>query len=859
MQGNELELEPVSEGHKVRRSGYFSQFMVFINGFILTIAAFVVLLVFIGEMREDAVTLSGKGFVTNIHDQFTKISLSVNTLANYYKISPFTNDKAYIPNNDLFNRILVAYKTIQGHWTVKEIYTNDSYKAVYTSTQLFQDLAPILAEKEKQNILQSLFTSKHEFVDPETHESRFFFYAASTIRENDQNVGYVIAMVNTDALVTAFSIPSTMANIARYRIYDKATGRPVMHSSRIHDPQMLHDVRVQQVNQETHLDSGSFEVILDIVEDQYLTFIAKLPFLLLLFGGTLTIVGTLYVRNNQKQAYQLSMLNDVLADKNGALQKMVEETRNLYGALKQGEHKYRSVINAVQDILFELDVNGRIVFLNNAWEKVTGLPQDDVIGNSFFNFLNDRDVEEIRSNFNQLLNGDKASYRGHILLKVQFGEYRSTRISLSVLNEGKENNIKIIGTLTDIEDKKQAEHALKEVEKRYRAIVENAQGGIYQIALDGTLISANPAFAHILGFATVEDLKAHMPDIRVAYVSPSDRKIYEDELIRNGFVRNHEAQMRQYDGSSVWVNENARVVKDNNGKILYFEGSSEDITARKQVETEMIEAKLASDIANRAKSEFLANMSHELRTPLNAIIGFSEIIKGEALGEIQQKVYVDYAKDIYDSGSRLLSVINEILNISKIESGGRHLNESIVSLQTVSQTCIDLLATKIEKNKLEVYNKIDETAPDIVAEELAFKQIFMNLISNAIKFTPPGGRITVECECKDATSDLRISITDTGIGIDERDIPKAMSPFWQLDNAMSRSNNGTGLGLTLVDSLIRLHGGRLEMVSQKNVGTTVTLVVPARRVAIVNKNKNTDDTGVNDTSNITTLSHYQKR
>jgi len=136
------------------------------------------------------------------------------------------------------------------------------------------------------------------------------------------------------------------------------------------------------------------------------------------------------------------------------------------------------------------------------------LPQDDVIGNSFFNFLNDRDVEEIRSNFNQLLNGDKASYRGHILLKVQFGEYRSTRISLSVLNEGKENNIKIIGTLTDIEDKKQAEHALKEVEKRYRAIVENAQGGIYQIALDGTLISANPAFAHILGFATVEDLKA---------------------------------------------------------------------------------------------------------------------------------------------------------------------------------------------------------------------------------------------------------------------------------------------------------------------------------------------------------------
>lgn len=851
-QGDELELEPADEGHKMRRSGRFSQFMVFINGFILTITAFITLVVFIGQMREDAVMNASKGFGANVENQFTKISLTVDTLANYYKISPFTNDSAYVPNNDLFNRILIAYKTLQGNWTVKEIYKDQSYVVNHPATELFREVVPILAKGQAAN----LFTSDRSYIDPTTKGSIFPFYAAAVIEDKGKPVGYVVALVNKDALVRSFQSDNSAANIARYRIYEKATGRPIMHGALVDDPQILHNARIEQVNAETRLESSNFEIILDVVEDQYFTFIGKLPFLLLLFGGTLTVVGTLYVRNNQRQSQQLSIMNGALADKNEALKKTVDETRNLYGALRRSENKYRSVINAVQDILFELDANGRIVFLNTAWEKVTGLRHDDAMGEDFFGFLKDDDQDEARLNFNQLLRGDKVFYRGYARLRIQSGGYRSVQIVFSALKEDKEEGVKVIGTLTDIEDKQQAERALDEVEKRYRTIVENAAGGIYQVTPNGVLMSANPAFAHILGFASVEDLQSRLPDIRMAYASPQDRKIYETELMRAGFVRNHETQVRKHDGSLIWINENARVVTDNHGEIQYFEGSIEDITARKQAEIEMMEAKLNSDLANRAKSEFLANMSHELRTPLNAIIGFSEIIKGEALGEIQQKAYIDYAKDIYDSGSRLLTVINEILGISKIEAGGRQLNESIVSLKTVSQTCIDLLAAKIESNKLEIYNKIDETVPDIVAEELAFKQIFMNLMSNAIKFTPPGGRITLECEYKGADSDLRISITDTGVGIEEHDIPKALSPFGQLDNALSRSNNGTGLGLTLVDSLIRLHGGKLEMISQKGIGTTVTLVVPSRRVAVANKNKNK---GADGAGNVTTLSNYQKR
>jgi signal transduction histidine kinase len=263
---------------------------------------------------------------------------------------------------------------------------------------------------------------------------------------------------------------------------------------------------------------------------------------------------------------------------------------------------------------------------------------------------------------------------------------------------------------------------------------------------------------------------------------------------------------------------------------------------------------LNSDLASRAKSEFLANMSHELRTPLNAIIGFSEIIKGEALGAIENKNYVDYAKDIYDSGGRLLNVINEILGISKIEAGDRQLSESIVNVGSVIDTCQNLLASKIESHSLDVNNMVDDNTPSIVAEELAFKQIFMNLLSNAIKFTPPNGKITISSEYEDG-GDLRLSITDTGVGMDEADIPKAMSPFGQLDNSLSRANAGTGLGLTLVSSLVHLHGGRMEMISQKGIGTTVTIIVPSKRVAVQKKKSDVDVSA----GNVASLRDYKNK
>jgi signal transduction histidine kinase len=250
---------------------------------------------------------------------------------------------------------------------------------------------------------------------------------------------------------------------------------------------------------------------------------------------------------------------------------------------------------------------------------------------------------------------------------------------------------------------------------------------------------------------------------------------------------------------------------------------------RKQAEIALREAKIRSDLANRAKSEFLANMSHELRTPLNAIIGFSEILFRESFGPIGQEPYKEYSRDIYDSGKKLLKVINEILDISRIEAGERRLNESLVSVSPIVESCLKLLEHKANASNLTVTNLLPEL-PNVIGEELAIKQVMLNLVSNAIKFTPHGGRVTISGEV-DREGAMRISVTDTGVGLDEHEIEKALSPFGQLNSELSRDNAGTGLGLTLVNALMRLHDGKIELFSKKGIGTTATIVFPAERVA----------------------------
>jgi PAS domain S-box-containing protein len=370
--------------------------------------------------------------------------------------------------------------------------------------------------------------------------------------------------------------------------------------------------------------------------------------------------------------------------------------------------------------------------------------------------------------------------------------------------------------------------ALRESERRYRAIFENADIGIFHIGADGKWTSANPTAAAILGYDNAAALLVAQPDINgLLFVEGTQRDQWLDNIRTH---RRHagEAEVYTRDNNIVWISLSGHEAVGDDGT-RGFECTMYDITERKQAEVALMRAKEQADFANRSKSEFLANMSHELRTPLNAIIGFAEIIKDQMFGLVGQPQYVEYSKDIYDSGQHLLSLINDILDMSKIEAGKRMLAEVTLNIDSIVQSVMRLVAARAKEGKVRLNTHIAQGFPSLRGEEKAMKQILTNLLTNAVKFTPEGGSVTLSTMI-DEDGSMSISVIDSGIGIAPDDIAVALAPFGQIESALSRKHQGTGLGLPLTKALVELHGGTLNLKSQLGSGTTITLIFPAARV-----------------------------
>jgi signal transduction histidine kinase len=255
-----------------------------------------------------------------------------------------------------------------------------------------------------------------------------------------------------------------------------------------------------------------------------------------------------------------------------------------------------------------------------------------------------------------------------------------------------------------------------------------------------------------------------------------------------------------------------------------------DITSRKRVEADLRRAKEEAELASRSKTEFLANMSHELRTPLNAIIGFAEILGAEIFGPLGDKRYAGYAVDIRDSGEHLLKLINDVLDVSKIEFGKVELQEESTDAAGVIESCVRLMRDRAEEAELTLSAELPLDLPFVHADARRLKQNLLNLLSNAVKFTEAGGRIVVRAIDEGEGQGFAISVSDTGIGIATNDLDKAMRPFGQIDSRMTRKYQGTGLGLPLTKSMIELHGGRLDLDSVAGRGTVATIWLPPERV-----------------------------
>jgi len=411
---------------------------------------------------------------------------------------------------------------------------------------------------------------------------------------------------------------------------------------------------------------------------------------------------------------------------------------------------------------------------------------------------------------------------------------------------GADGYSRIIGVALDVTEERVAQARAQAAENRLRDAIESVSEAFVLWDRHGRLLMCNRNYRNVFslepqllrpGAARAEINRHAALAIKQEHPAPDGARGVREAEMRDGrWIQISERRtaegglvMTAADITAIKNQEEARRLNEEQlqNAVAGLERSQEQLAelARKY-ETEKVRA----EGANRAKSEFLANMSHELRTPLNAINGFSEIMMNEMFGPLGDGRYKDYSQDIHSSGQHLLALINDILDMSKIEAGKMNLKFEPVHLEDVAEDAVRLVRNRAEAAGLNL--SIDfPPLPEIEADYRAIKQVLLNLLSNAIKFTPRAGSVTLRAEVRrDPFGDMvRVSVSDTGIGIAKEDLARLARPFEQVESQFSKTTQGTGLGLALTKSLISMHDGHLEMASTPGEGTTVSFALPIRQ------------------------------
>ena len=366
---------------------------------------------------------------------------------------------------------------------------------------------------------------------------------------------------------------------------------------------------------------------------------------------------------------------------------------------------------------------------------------------------------------------------------------------------------------------KKQQKTLQELDFQKYAMDEHAIVSVSDI--QGNIIYANNKFCEVSGYSKEELIGQTHRIVKSDEHLPS---FFVDmwKTISSGNVWHGEIKNKAKDGHYYWVMTTIVPTLNAKGKPFQYISIRTDVTARKEAEIKAV-------MASRTKSDLMANMSHELRTPLNAIIGFSGFMQEEMFGSVGGDKNREYLDDIHNSGLHLLELINDILDVSAIEAGALELHENNISIPEVTDAAVRLIMPRAKSGQITVTPSIDPKIPHIYADERRVKQIMLNLLSNAVKFTPLGGEISINVWLNDDGS-LSLTVSDSGIGMDEEDAVIALSAFGQVDSGLDRKHEGTGLGLPLTKGLVELHGGTLKIKSKKDSGTQISVTFPKERV-----------------------------
>jgi len=521
----------------------------------------------------------------------------------------------------------------------------------------------------------------------------------------------------------------------------------------------------------------------------------------------------------------------------------ITNRKQIEEALRKSEVKYRTLFNDIADPVFIFDQEThRFLDCNQTAIRRYGYTLDELRTMTPVQLHPPDEVEIVEKNIR-----DKDDFSPHYYTHItKDGESLHVEIHTDEVEyEGRKVWISIV---RDITERKRAEEALRESEERYRNLVETSQDLIFRCDLEGRFTYLNKAWEHTHGYTVEEMLGRKFTEFQTPEVAERDIKEFAREL-EGGVTSGYETTHISKSGEVIHLRFNAMLLHDKDGRIIGTQGTAYDITEQKRTEEELeqyhhyleklVEERTAElSRANveltrsaRLKDEFLAMMSHELRTPLNVVLGMSEALQEKIYGPLHDR-QLKPLRMIEESGRRLLKIITDILDLSAISTGDITLDIAPVDAESLCQASLRLITQLAQKKSLKMSFMFDSTATIIHADGRRLKQVLVNLLRNAVKFTPEGGKIGLEVEGDADHQVVRFTVWDTGIGITEEDMERLFQPFVQLDSRLSRKYEGTGLGLSLVYRLVELHGGSISVESEVGKGSRFTVLLPWKEIKI---------------------------
>jgi PAS domain S-box-containing protein len=536
-----------------------------------------------------------------------------------------------------------------------------------------------------------------------------------------------------------------------------------------------------------------------------------------------------FVTNTEKDSLMLiGSYIGILAVTNMLLAAAAAERRAAERAVSESERRFRAVVEDQTDLICRFKPDGLLTFVNEAFCRFHGKCSDELFGTNFFQTLSKEDAAVPLSYINSLPPDEPVVSFDHRLHspdnQVVWHQYRVRR-----LFEKKGDTREFQAVIQDITQRKQSEQALRASEEKYRSLIDNIPDVVWTSNSNRDLIYISGNAVKVLGYDSKELLGGQLWLDRIhPEDAPQVGQAYQ-KLFSDGDKFDVEYRVCRKDGKWIWLHNRALATRPREG-IMCADGILRDITQRRLAEAAIQQTKDAAEAANLAKSQFLANMSHELRTPLNAIIGFSEILADKTFGDLNDRQF-KYSNNILNSGRHLLQLINDILDLAKVEAGRVELMRNTFSVAKALSEVQTIVKTLANKKHINLESEVPAELPALFADEAKFKQIMYNLLSNAIKFTPDGGKVFVSAAIQSANGGdlfLQIAVMDTGIGIKANDQERVFKEFEQVDSSYGRQQQGTGLGLALTKRLVEMHGGRIWVKSEgaEGKGSTFTFLIP---------------------------------